>query len=417
MSESLVIRLDDTTQDLASWVAVDATGALVSQPAEGTLADAALAAVGRQVIALFPALNILRIRAEVPVKAGAKLLQMLPFALEEQVAEDVDGLHFAAGARDAEGRVPVAVVRRKAMNEWTQRFSAAGLTPARAYAESDAVGGMPNTTTLLLQPDSGVLVDEDGEQVPFDIASIEAVLELWYNRHNAEEERPPLHLVVYGAPERLAEYQELWESLRSRLASLEARALPEGALARLAAQIVTTPGVNLLQGEYAQRSSFASFWAPWRLSTALLGALLVLVTTVSLLDLRRTRAEAAALDQAIDQAFHYVFPHAGPINDARSELSARLQQLGAQGSGGSHEFLDMLRVVSQAVSSAGKVRIEGASYRVGALELRVQAPNVEALDRIQQGIAQSGSLQAQIQSANASGDAVIGRLQITRAGR
>jgi hypothetical protein len=48
------------------------------------------------------------------------------------------------------------------------------------------------------------------------------------------------------------------------------------------------------------------------------------------------------------------------------------------------------------------------------MELRVRAPDVQTLDRIQQRVVESGNLKAQIQSANAAGDEVIGRLQITR---
>ena len=46
------------------------------------------------------------------------------------------------------------------------------------------------------------------------------------------------------------------------------------------------------------------------------------------------------------------------------------------------------------------------------MELRVLAPNVEALDTIQKEIVKSGGLDAEIQSANPEGDQVRGRIQI-----
>lgn len=417
MSESLVIRLDPAPQVTASWVAVDQTGALLGAPDSGPLDAAAGVATGRQVIALLPALDVLRTSADVPMKTGGRLLQVLPFALEDHLAEDVDGLHFAAGTRDPQGRVPVAVVRRETMAAWTRRLTEAGLAPARAYCESDAVGAMPNTATLVVQDDSAVLAAADGTVTAVDSTSLDALLDLWVTQQRDSDAADPLNLVVYGKSAALAPLASAWERQRTRLESLDVRAMSEGALPRLAAQIVTSPGIDLLQGDFARRVGLASHWPAWRWSVALLASLLVLALGVNLLDLRRLGREEAALDAAIDKAFHYVFPDAGPIADARTELSARLQRLGQQGGGGPREFLDVLRVVGQAVRTAGGVRVEGLSYRPGTLELQLRAPNVEALDRIQQTVGQAGGLRAQIQSANSAGDQVIGRLQITRAGR
>ena len=205
--------------------------------------------------------------------------------------------------------------------------------------------------------------------------------------------------------------------MRPRVESLEVRSLVEGALPRLAAQIVTTPGINLLQGTYAQRSSLMAYWPAWRLAAALLVGVALLGLAAQLAEIRRMRGEIAGLDRSIDQAFHYVFPDAGPVQDARAQLSSRLQALGGQSAGGSHEFLDALRIVAQAVSSNSQAHIEAVSYRTGTMELRIRAPTVETLDHIQQLVTQAGGLKAQIQSANAAGtNEVVGRLQITKAG-
>lgn len=417
MNEFLVIRLESAPANAASWVVADQTGALLGPPAAGALTEAAAAATGRQVIVLVPALDVLRTRAEVPVKGG-KLLQILPFALEEQLAEDVEELHFAAGQRDADGRVPVAVVRRGLIEGWLQRLSAVGLSPNRLYSEGDALGAVPNTATLLVQPGCAVLAEADGSVTAVDADGVDSFLELWLARRAADgdSEAAPLHLVVYGAPGVLAGLEPTWERLRTAFESIDLRTLADGALSRLAAQIVTAPGVNLLQGAFARRSSLAAYWPVWRVAAVLLATLAVLTLAVQFLELRRMRQEIAALDADIDQAFHFVFPDAGPVQDARAQLSSRLQKLGEGAGGGGHEFLDTLRVVSQALGGKGAARLEAINYRAGTLELRVRAPNVEALDQIQQRVASSGSLKAQIQSANAAGNEVVGRLQITRAG-
>jgi general secretion pathway protein L len=418
MSELLVIRLDAGGAGTAQWVAVDATGAVSGATGAGLLADAAPAAAGRSVTVLVPARDVLRTRADVPLKGGAKLQQALPFALEEQLAEDIDVLHFAAGARGEDGRLDVAAVRRDTLAGWLAALEAAGIVPQRVCSEADAVAPMPNTATLAVQEDAAVLVEPDGTSTAMDADAVEGVLALWLARRPAagDPEAVPLHLVAYGSPGALAPLEPVWDELRPRVETLDVRVLAEGLLPRLAAQAATAPGVNLLQGAYARRSGVGAWWPAWRVAAALLAAFALLATAAALLELRALRREVAALDATIDQAFHYVFPDAGPIQDARAQLSSQLQLLGGQGGGASHEFLDTLRAVAQALSANGGARVEAVSYRTGTMELRLRAPNVEALDRIQQLVSQSGGLEAQIQSANAAGEEVVGRLQITRQG-
>lgn len=417
MSEFLVIRLDSASDESASWILADETGALLGAVTTGPLQQAATLATGRRVIVLVPSTAVLRTRAEVPVKSSGKLMQALPFALEEQVADDVDDLHFAAGAREDDRRVPVALVRREIIDGWRQRLAAAGIEPQSMYADSDAIGCTPNTVILLLQEDSAVLADPDGNLMAMDPDSVESMVDLWLARRQSDStDSPPLHVVVYGSPPLLDVFTPRLEKLRPQAQSLEFHALTEGPLPRLAARIVTTPGIDLLQGIYARRQNFMVWWPAWRVAASLLVGVLALGLVVQVFEIRSLRREVSLLDTTIEQAFHYVFPDAGPVSDPRAELSARLLQLGEQNTASSREFLDTLGVLARALGPGSEIRIEAFNYRPGSLDLRLRTPSVESLDRLQHSVTETGTLKAQIQSANASGDEFVGRLQITRSG-
>ena len=115
MSEFLVIRLGNNPDQPAEWIAVDSSGARRSDLMSGMLAEAAADIGGRDVIVLVPSAEVLTTSVDIPVK-GAKLQAALPYALEEFLADDVDNLHFAAGARRSSGRTPVSVVSRENMD-------------------------------------------------------------------------------------------------------------------------------------------------------------------------------------------------------------------------------------------------------------------------------------------------------------
>jgi type II secretion system protein L len=179
---------------------------------------------------------------------------------------------------------------------------------------------------------------------------------------------------------------------------------------------VTAPGVNLLQGAYARRSGLAAYWPAWRTAAALAAMLLCLLLVADGLELLRLRRETAALDQRIAQAVNYTFPGSGPLKDTARDVEARLRSVGSgTDPRASREFLDSMRAVSQAIAAVTGTRIEGLSYKPGSLELRLRAPAVDALDRVQKLISQTAGLRAELQSTNADGNEVRGRIQVRRA--
>src|SRR5690606_3089436 len=129
---------------------VDGHGARLGSVQSGTLAEAAPQTIGRRVILLVPGPDVLLAEPVLPLKSGAKLAQIVPFALEEQLATDVEDLHFAVGKRDGRPGTPVAVVSRARMQEWQDTLTAAGIHADSIYAETAALPVTPNGVTLVI---------------------------------------------------------------------------------------------------------------------------------------------------------------------------------------------------------------------------------------------------------------------------
>lgn len=425
MADYLVLRFPHGSTDTVEWVTVDAGGALIGDAAHGDPLMAAETAGDNKVVALVPGANVLRTSADIPVRGASKVQQALPFAMEEQLATDVDELHFAAGKRDAEGRLPVAVVERLEMEAWLELLAAAGIEPVGMYADSDAVGAIPNTTTLFIETDVITLRDADGYIAVTDHANVETTVDLWFRSRETPDDEdttpPPVNMLVYVTEDAQANpaTEAFISGLQPRVASLDVRVLGDGALPKLAAQAVAHPGVNLMQGRYAPRSNLAVYWPAWRVAAILLACLSVTLIGAKVLEISSLNRQAATLDTAIEQAIRYTFPEVREVRDARRLLDSKLRALGSGGASGSTtEFLDTLRVVAGAVSEGNDMnsKLETINYRSGVMELRVLAPDVESLDAIQKEIVKDGTLQAEIQSANPEGDKVRGRIQVTSTG-
>lgn len=410
MSELLVVRLESPNPATRCWLTVDEYGTVV-EPGTASLADAAAKAAGRRVIALAPATEVLRTAADVPVRNRSKLAQLLPFAMEEQLADDVESLHFAAGGAPADAPLPVGVVRREQMAGWLEALQAAGLEPAALYSEADGMDELPGTGVLFIEPGRAVLRRSDGAAITTETDGLEATVNLWLAA--AGEAATGANLLAYVDAACGADVDTSLDAVRAEVHTLEVKRLDGGLLPRLATLIAARPGVNLMQGEFARRSNMGRYLPKWRVAAALLVGIVVLATGAKVAETWRLGREAENLRAAVEQAFRYTFPDVRQVReDVRAQFDSQLKVLGASRSADNAMFLDALQLVAGAVRQNAATKLEGVDYRSGVMELRLRAPSVETLDKIQRDISGNGRFEAEIQSANADDGAVLGRLRI-----
>ena len=151
MPQSLLLRLPSPGQDETEWLTLDEAGAPTPTRQRGTLSLAAAVWRRGRVIALAPASQILLAEPELPPGSGAKLARAVPFALEEQLTEDVDLLSFAIGRRRAGGSTPVAVVSRSVLQGWMAELDSAGIVPEAIYPDISLMPENPGQTVLWLE--------------------------------------------------------------------------------------------------------------------------------------------------------------------------------------------------------------------------------------------------------------------------
>src|SRR5262245_61533098 len=136
MTDSLIIRVPEVEGAVASWLIFDAAAGRVGLPQSGPLALAAALSANRRVLAIVPGVEVLLAERELPVRGGSRIAQVVPFALEEHVATDVENLHFAIGRRDGTRKgTPVAVVTRERMAAWLDYLRSAQLNPDALYVD------------------------------------------------------------------------------------------------------------------------------------------------------------------------------------------------------------------------------------------------------------------------------------------
>lgn len=406
--EHLFIRLDEPDGACSSLV-LDGDGRAVRGLVRGALSDVATDAEGRRVTLLVPGPDVITARVELPPMSQTRLRQTLPYALEEQFADDVERLHFAAGRRLESGEVPVSAVARERLDAWLERLAELGITPQAVYADTEGVPDTPATLTLIV--DGERVYGRRPGQAPFVLEnlSVTAVLDL-VAAQAREEEDPIRHADVYveagtGLDDDIA-------ALRERVEHVETRALGDGVVGRLATTLMFAPGANLRQGPYAPRSSVGALARPWYAAAGLAAALVVLALVAEAVEHVRLGREDRALTSWITdtcESRYGITSISACESEARRQLSAAGLDTGPEG----ETFLSALAAIAEFNDSAS--RVEALSYRNGEMSFEIRTESIPMLDEFARRVEQTERFEVRIQSANPREDGVEGRIRLVEA--
>jgi general secretion pathway protein L len=403
MTQILFVRLADP----ASWVVVDAAGGRLGPVATGPLSDAVPLAQERRVIAIAPGADVVLAEPELPVRGGARLAQVVPFALEEHLAGDVESFHFAVGRAGGNARTPVAAVERVRIEAWLGELAAAGLLPEALYAETQCLPDNPGKIVVLIE-DGQLLVHEPG-RMPVALAA-EPLTEAFALAGLEGEDR---HVQLYVAQEDWNTSRDVIEALREVAGSLDVQLLPDGALPLFASVALSSPPLSLMTGPYAPRTGWSASWKRWRLAAGLAAALLLVHAGSQAWELVRAGMEERRLDAAMADTFHVAMPETELAGDPRQQMQ---QRLGGTANADPSGLLGRLDGLAQVFTTVPGVRIQSLGWRDRRLDVRISAPSGEALAALKQAAGQRGLL-FDVQSTLPREGGVDGLVSVSLAGQ
>lgn len=413
MPPTLLLRLPPPGQAATEWLTIDEKGSPAGACQRGELAAAAAAGTGSKVIVLAPATQVLLAEPDLPPGSGVKLARAVPFALEEQLTEDIDKLYFAIGRRGASKKTPVAVVSREVIQGWLAALAAAGIEAGAIYPDMSLLPENPGQTVLWLENDR-LAVRRPGA-LPFAVELTPATEALTVAGVIADPNDPPLepkpleNAILYLTNADWNRVQHEFESLIDRFESLKIQLLSDGPLPWLARELAAANAVNLLQGEFAADTDYGARWREWRVPAILAGALLFVHLGAQSLELRQANRETAALNAEIGQLFSSIMP-TEKQQDARRQLQSRLELI-RKSAAGPQYFLHALQGLSAALATLPKTTIDSLSFREQLLDMKVTAASVDGVSRLSQAIGKQG-MSAEIQSSTPVSNGVEAHVQI-----
>ena len=386
MAETLLIRLAAGTQGLRDWLLVDEQGQ-GKGPVQKGAPDTGIINSVRRVVVLVPGAEVSLAEARVPGRNRQRVLRAIPYALEEQLATDVEELHFALGPVKEGDRYPVAVVDHSLMNAWTSMLRDIGIQAEQFIPETLA---LPSDTGWSLMVDGDTVLVRSGE----------------YGGFAADSDNLPVLFALFEAKQQAPETARIFGSTVFDLGAVDVELVDERVqpLEILARGWAQGPAINLLQGAYSRREEWGRLLRPWKASAALLLAGFILIGFTTGLNYYHLSQQREQLSAQIEDVYRKAFPRAKRIVNPRAQMEQKLKQLRRQTGGGNADFLAMFAETADVVRATKGIKVRGASYRNGRLDLDLQADNLQILDGLKQALVSSGLMSAEIQSASTEAD-------------
>jgi general secretion pathway protein L len=391
MSERLLIRLHPDGR--LTWLAQDAGGRVLSATNAGAPAVATLAGA-RRIIVLVPSEQVVLLEADALSTRRAQLAKAVPFALEDQLASPVEELHFALPETISGDRIPVAVVARATLRDWIDALAAQGIRADLMIPEALLLAANDGAGTLVIEPDRSLLRWSPSRAIACDTPALAQWL--------SAVALPPVQVFDFRPV--------LRQDLPVAVASYHEH--QSDTLAFFAVQMQRDPQLNLLQGEFAPSHRHLPAQQLWRRAALFTAAAVVLALVFAAVDWLRLGRESDRLDAEQRTVLRAGLPDlANVAGDPRQLMESALMRMrGGAGSGSG--LLALLDRIGPILASTTRVSLRGIEYRNATLELGLRAPDVPALDLVQQQLANLG-LNVEVTSASTGEKGVDGRLRIS----
>lgn len=359
----------------------------------GSLAElAAQAGSARPVLVAPGEMSILH-PVVVPGRKRSAWARAVPYALEDQVIEEIEALHFALGNVPDGDRLSVAVVGHAALRAWIEACGQAGLLPVAVVPEPLLLPWQDGDWSILFEDRRAVA--RIGRQEGF--ATERDALGLLLSQALAEAgDAKPRRLRIWGSA--AAEFSEPAVAELER--SIETD--PTEPLQLFAATYRPGTVLNLLQGTYSRQAQWGRWLQPWRATAALAGLWLLVQGGAQVYENWRLRQELVSLGSQMERVYKEAVPGATRIVNPKVQMETRLKELRSSGTGGS-AFLELLHRGGQPLVNFPDVALRGFSYRDGQLDLSLQGGDPAVLDQLRQQFNQQTGLQTEMRTTQREG--------------
>lgn len=408
--------LFDPTIDYAEseieWIVLDAAGRMLRRGVHpmadiGALVDADEHA---QLIVIVAGDRILTTEVQLEPQHAAHIRNVLPYMVEEQIAEELDEVHIAPAPGLSVGKNSVAVVSHTELIDWLDQLYGADLHPHMIVPECMTLPDTGAGIRVMLRGNEAVVQFDayKGTVLPFN--DLAAYLELYLGHDNSVDGGEYLTLLVSESDQHAMNNADLLgNQFQTMSVDLQVFSEPSFALQAITAVRNKASMLNLLQGGYRNQEADGPRF-PWPKLAGVAATFLVLELVMLLGSGAWFANKADQLEASVEQEYRDIFPNERRVVDARRQFQSHLNR--QRSAAFSDEFLFLMERV---VSAMGEESLPLKSLRYNAygegLMLDLNASSMDSLEQYTTALMKA-NLDVELLSAVEQDDSVKGRIRV-----
>lgn len=381
MADTLLIHFNPAQADTATWSLVNGSGELTTMISRGSLADAAALAIKHKTVVLLDGASIHISSVNLPVKNHQKLLRAIPYALEEQIADDVEDLHFVAGKKQQNGDTPVAAIKHGTLKSIISSFNQAGIEPVAIIPDALCLAASPKQWAILVKEGQANIQFDSCNGGEFDIEYLPALLSSYLRKKSQVK---PEKIILFLADDTTDTTIEsaIRESLTDDIELLTV-SYNTHPLVVFCGQYTNALSLNLLQDSYKPRSKGNAEWRRWRLAASLAALLLVLHLGNAGSQYHTLQQENDKLRVQIEQIYKSTFPESKKVVNARVQMEQKLNELKNAGTSNDNAgIITLLSDSADALSSEKDITLRAINYRNNKIDLELTSASLGAIESL-----------------------------------
>lgn len=345
--EHFIIYLHSQSTLEASWVKFNESNQILQSVCKKNL-NQLITQKESEVIIFAPPEEVLITSVELPKLSRQRTLQALPFALEEQLIDDVSNLHFAICDQKMNGNLPVAIISKIKITTLLDQLAELNLFPS-AYIPAIfllpfeegvwQINSYENQSIIRTGKFSGFFCETN---------NLETFLQLKF----AEESSSP----------------KLNQTELSPLQLLE----------KNVSTLSTLDFINLLQGPFQPKPKSSITKKIWMSTFYLLIAFIFFNFFSNIISYFILNEHANQLETAINKIYFYHFPHATSVIAPKERMLEKLQTSNARVN--ANNLLALLGILGKSLTQSHYIHLKNLEFRDKQLTLNLITNSFDDLD-------------------------------------
>ncbi len=382
-------------QKLIMYLSSKDTPPLYAMSDNSPLPDDLQAAIkDKPVIVIVPGEDVLLTHVALPKLSKSRLMQALPFALEEQLIAEVDTLHFAPLLKN-DGEYAVAVIAKEKMQDWVQQLKAWQLKPEKLIPSFLTLSVVPDCWQIVVHDNTTIVRTFEYQGFACDRQNLRELLNLLI----ATRDTLPQEITIrnYTAT-------TLAPELQLAIHTNEIQFPSEQFMQDLAQGQKDFADINLLQGDYSfkqgKRAPVKNMVYLSVFMTSIWLLLLFMYPSVSYFLLRQ---KLQHVNMQISEIYRHNFPHSTSMVAPKIRMEEQLHKVA--GKNNQSQLLTLLSNLSYALAESANISLTRFEYQNNQLNVEINAGSTDDVTAFTNRAANKG-LAVKQQNATLNGSRV-----------